>query len=121
MKLHLLTNLDRQIVQVSFIALREDDLRQAGSLRRHHLLLEAADREYAPLQRYLTGHADRALYRLAREQRGKRGDDGDSGTGPIFRDSARGYVQVELTFVEGALLDAQLRRMALDVGQGNTG
>ena len=61
----LVAHLGRHIVQIGLIALRHDHLGQAGGVSGQHLLLQAANREHAPLERHFTGHADGALDRSA--------------------------------------------------------
>ena len=51
------------VVEVAAVALGQDHGRQARGVRGQDLLLEAADREHAALQRDLAGHADRVLDR----------------------------------------------------------
>src|SRR6266496_3892013 len=43
-ELHVLTHVQRHLVQVGFVALGENDRRQAGGVRGEHLLLQTADR-----------------------------------------------------------------------------
>src|SRR5438093_1730883 len=66
-KAHLLAHIGRQIIQVRFVALREDDIRQPSRLGCHDFLFEAADRQDSPLQCHLTCHTDSALHRSAAE------------------------------------------------------
>ena len=68
MKLHLLAYICRQIIQVRFVALGKDDIRQSGRLGCHDLLFEAADRQNSALQRYLACHTDSASHGSAAEQ-----------------------------------------------------
>src|SRR5438876_8481555 len=62
---HLATYLLGNLVQVAAVALRQDHVGQTGGMRRQRLLLEAADRQHAALQRDLAGHADRVLDRAS--------------------------------------------------------
>ena len=120
-KSHLFPHIRRQIVQVGLVALRKDDFRKTGRLRRHYFLLQASDRQDAALQSHLTRHSDGALHWPAREQRGERRDHGDPRTGPIFGNSTRGDVHVKLPSFECMLVNSQLGRMTFDIAQRDSG
>src|SRR4249919_408750 len=57
-ELELVAGLRRELLEVGLVVTRDDDPLEPGSLRREHLLLEAADRQHLARERDLTGHAD---------------------------------------------------------------
>src|SRR5579864_2758220 len=65
---HRLAHALRHVVEVLFVALREDDLFQAHAVSRQHLLLDPADRQDQTLKRDLARHADRAAHGPPGEQ-----------------------------------------------------
>src|ERR1035437_4135487 len=57
MEAHLAAHVLRQVLEIGLVALREDDVGQAGGVRGQHLLLQAAYLQDLALQSHLTGHA----------------------------------------------------------------
>src|SRR5262245_61475016 len=119
MELHRVPHVRRQILEITFVALRQNDLRQSRGLRRHDLLLHSADRKHASLQRNLAGHPNRALHRSSGQQGSQRRDHRDPRARSILRNGARGNVHVKLTSFERVFRNSQVRRMALHVAERN--
>ena len=117
MERHRLADVRRDVVEVGAVPLGEDDVGQAGRVRGEHLLLQAADREDAALERDLAGHADRVPHRPAGEERRERGRHRDAGARAVLRDRARRDVHVERALVERVGLDLELLRVRADVGE----
>ena len=86
----------RDVVEVGAVALGDDHLGEAGGVRGEHLLLQAADREDAALERDLAGHPDRVLHGPPGEERRQRGRHRDPGARAVLRNRARRDVHVEL-------------------------
>src|SRR6478735_6498538 len=107
---HLGAYLLRDVVQIAFVPLRQDDLRESCPVRGEHLLLHAADRQNPTLEGDLAGHPDGRPDRLAGEQRDERGRHRDSGAGSVLRNRTRGHVDVEPAG-EPARIDPELRRV----------
>ena len=108
---HLLADLLGHVVEVAFVPLRQDDLREPGAVRGQHLLLHAADRQHPALQRDLAGHADLGAHRRVGQQRHERGRHRDAGARAVLRHGAGGHVHVEPP-AQPIRLDAELRRRA---------
>src|SRR5216683_2596910 len=104
---HLLADALGDVVEVLLVALREDDLFQAHPVGGQHLLLDASDWQHQPLQRDLTGHADRAPNRATREQAHDRRRHRHTGRRTVLGHSARGHVNVE-RLLDRVRLDPQL-------------
>ena len=109
---HLLADVRGHVVEVAAVALGEDHVGEARGVGGEHLLLQAADRQHAALQRDLAGHADRVLDRAAGQERRQRGRHRDAGARAVLRDRARRDVHVELAVVEGVVRDAELAARA---------
>src|SRR4051794_7499149 len=112
---HLLADVRGHVVEVAAVALGEDHVGQSGRVRGEHLLLQAADRQHAALERHLARHADGVLHRPAAQQRGERGRHRDAGARAVLRDRARGHVDVELALLERLVADAELGRVGAHV------
>ena len=98
------------VVEIGAVALRQHDLGEAGAMRGEHLLLHAADRQHASLQRDLAGHADLGAHRSIGEQADECGRHRDAGRRTVLRHRARGHVHVEAP-LERARRDAELGRV----------
>ena len=107
------------VVEIASVALGDDHVRDAGRVRGERLLLEAADRQHASLQRDLARHADGVLHGSAGQQRGECGGHRDAGARPVLRDGACGHVQVERAAVERVRVDAQLVRVRAHPGEAD--
>src|SRR3954454_15740432 len=64
----LLTDRLGYVIEVGFIAFRQEHGGEAGSMRREQLLLDAADGQHPAIEGDLTGHADIGAHRPSGRQ-----------------------------------------------------
>jgi len=77
-ELHLLAQIGRDIVKVGLVVRGHEYAPQSGAVGAEYLLLDAPDRQHLATQRDLAGHRHVVAHRPAGEDRGHRGQDGDS-------------------------------------------
>ncbi len=109
----------RQIIEVTLVVLREDDVCDTSSLRPEHLLLHPADRKYPAGQSELSGHRHVGTNRSLTQSRDHRDRHRDSGRWTFLRDRARRYVNVDLVVLELFFRDTQ--RIGVHPGIRQTG
>ena len=88
----------------------QHDLGQPGAMRGEHLLLHAADRKHASLQRDLAGHADLGAHRSIGEQADECSRHRDARRRTVLGHRARRHVHMESP-LERARRDAELGRV----------
>src|SRR6185503_2469298 len=108
MERNLLAHVFGDVLEVGAVSLRDDDVGDACRMRGEHLLLEAADRQYAALEGDLAGHADRVLDGPTGQERRDRRRHRDPSTRTVLRYRARGHVKVEGALLEELLVDPEL-------------
>ena len=92
----------RDVGQVLLVVARQDDVLDAGAVRRQHLLLHAADRQHLAAQRDLAGHRHVAADRNPGQRRDERGGHRDAGRRAVLRDRALGHVDVDVDASSGS-------------------
>ena len=90
----------RDIVEIFFVSLRNQDFRDSGTQRRQTLLFKAANREHDSPQRDFSGHRDIVADRAIAEKAGQRSHHCDTGAGAIFLDGAARHMNMDIILRE---------------------
>ena len=96
----LLADVLREIVEVTFVLLRQDHGREPGPARREHLVADAAHGEHLARQRDLPRHRDVLGDRPAGHERDQGSRHRDAGRGTVLGDGAGGNVNVHVPLLE---------------------
>src|SRR5258705_3794593 len=120
MELEGLANLLRHILDVGFIALRDDDDLDARAMRSQDLLLQTTDRKHSTTERDLARHRYIPTYRAVCHLGYERSRDRDSGRGSILWNRARWHVNVGLDCAQSVARNSELGGIVRRVGKCRT-
>src|SRR5690606_18247835 len=100
------------VLQVLLVLVAKNDGVDARAFGCENFLLDAAYGEDGATESDLARHGELVADRATCEERGQRGEDGDTRAGSVFGNSACGNVDVVVVIGEGRVRNAQGRRNA---------
>ena len=110
-------NFLRDIGQILFVVLRQNNRVDAEAMSRQQFLLDAANRQHPAAQSDLAGHRDVLANRHARQRRSHRSCHRDAGRWAVFGNRSFGNVNVQVALANKVEAHSQAFSARLDASQ----